>query len=407
MFVDIFLTTVGALALLVAAFSAFIPRLPLSGPLVALAVGVLIGPAVLGVIDLPTVVEGHREVHEISRVLLAVSVMAVALRYPFRTARTRLKPVLLLLAVAMPVMALCTAGVSAAFLGVGLGTAALLGAALCPTDPVLASSVVTGGPAERSIPARTRQVLSLESGSNDGLALPLVLVALAVAGPMSGAEALGESLWQVFGALAVGALLGWAAGRAVRRGEDTGSMESGPLLVFTLLLALFTLGVAGLLHADGVLAVFVSGLVFNATSPAGERMDENKVDEAVNRFVVLPLFVVLGAMLPWTQWRELGPGAVLFVLGVLLLRRLPVLLLLKRPLALRWRDAVFLGWFGPVGVSALLYLTMEAHRLGADPVVLAAGTLAVAASTLAHGVSSSAGRVWYRKAAEREKEAHG
>jgi NhaP-type Na+/H+ or K+/H+ antiporter len=400
MFLDVLLTVVGVLALVVAAFSALIRRLPLSGPLLALLVGVLLGPAVFGALELPTVIDGHRELHEATRVLLAVSVMAVALRYPIRAVRSRVRPVVLLLVVAMPVMALSTAGVAAATLGVGLGAAALLGAALCPTDPVLASSVVTGEPAERDIAARTRQILSLESGSNDGLALPLVIAALAVAGPLSGSDALLEVLWQVAGAVAVGVAGGWVAGRTLRRESGTDAMESGALLLFTLLLALFVLGTSGLLHVDGILAVFVSGLAFNAASSVGERLDENKVDEAVNRFLVLPLFLVLGAMLPWHEWAELGWRAPLFLVGVLILRRLPVLLLLARPLSARLRDALFLGWFGPVGVSALLYLTLEAHRLGADPTVLAAGTLAVAGSTVAHGLTTTPGRVWYAKSAK-------
>ncbi|WP_340556499.1 cation:proton antiporter domain-containing protein [Streptomyces sp. GSL17-111] len=399
MFVDVLLTVVGVLALVVAAFSAVVRRLPLSGPLLALLAGVLLGPALFGVLDVPTVFDGHRELHEATRLLLAVSVMAVALRYPIAAVRSRVRPVMLLLVVAMPVMALSTAGVAAATLGVGLGAAALLGAALCPTDPVLASSAVTGEPAERDIPARTRQLLSLESGSNDGLALPLVLAAVAVAGPLSGPEALLTSVWQVVGAVALGGVVGWVAGRTLRRESAAGATEPGPLLVFTLLLALFVLGVSGLLHVDDVLAVFVSGLAFNAAGSVQERSDENQVDEAVNRFVVLPLFVVLGAMLPWSQWAEFGWRGPLFLVGVLVLRRLPVLLLLGRFLRVRRRDALFLGWFGPVGVSALLYLTLEAHRLGVDPTVLAAGTLAVAGSTVAHGLTSSPGRVWYAKAA--------
>ncbi|MFJ8667618.1 cation:proton antiporter [Streptomyces sp. NPDC093600] len=330
-------------------------------------------------------------VHELCRVLLAVSVMAVALRYPIRDVRSNVKPVALLLAVAMPFMALSTAGVAAVTLGVGLGVAALLGAALCPTDPVLASSVVTGDLAEQSVPARTRQILSLESGGNDGLAVPLVIAALAIAGPLTGSQALGEALWQVCVAVGVGAALGWVAGKAARIGERSGAMEPGPLLVFTLLLALLVLGAAGWLGAGAVLAVFVSGLTFNATSSVGERMKDAETDEAVNRFAVLPLFVIFGAMLPWEHWWRMGWQGLLFLIGVLLLRRLPVLLLLKRPLALRWRDAVFLGWFGPVGVSALLYLTLEVHRLTLDPRLLAAGALAVAGSTLAHGLTSSPG----------------
>ncbi|WP_433544412.1 cation:proton antiporter (plasmid) [Streptomyces sp. CA-294286] len=399
---DILLTVAGALALVVAAFSAAVQRLPLSGPLLALLTGILFGPAVLGVIDLPTVVEGHEELHEVSRILLAVSVMAVALRYPIRDVRARIGPVAVLLGVAMLGMALLTTAVSAAALGIGLGSAALLGAALAPTDPVLASSVVTGEPAEKSVSARTRQLLSLESGANDGLGLPLVLAAVAIAGPLTGTEAVLESLWQVLGAVVLGVAAGWLGGRALRAAEERHAVESGPLLVFTLVLALFVLGVSGLLHVDGILAVFVCGLVFNATSSASERADENKIDEAVNRLVVLPLFTALGAMLPWREWGELGGWrALLLVLGVLLLRRLPVLLTLKRPLSLTWRDAVFLGWFGPLGVSALFYLSMEAHRLGANSVVLAGGTLVVAASTVVHGITTTPGLALYRRAANR------
>ncbi|UGY93382.1 cation:proton antiporter [Streptomyces gobiensis] len=399
---DILLVVAGALALVVAALSALIQRAPLSGPLLALLTGILFGPAVLGVIDLPTVVEGHKELHEFARLLLAISVMAVALRYPILDVRSRVRPVAVLLVAAMLGMALVTTAVSAAVLGVGLGAAVLLGAALCPTDPVLATSVVTGEPAEKGITARTRQLLSLESGANDGLALPLVLAAVAIAGPLTGTEALLESLWQVLGAIVLGAVVGSLGGKVLRGAEARRTVESGPMLIYTLLLALFVLGAAGVLHLDGILAVFVSGLAFNATSSASERADEDKIDEAVNRLMVLPLFTVLGAMIPWREWGELGWWrGPLLVLGVLLLRRLPVLLALKRPLSLTWRDAVFLGWFGPIGVSALFYLTMEAHRHGADPLVLAAGTLVVAASTVAHGITTAPGLTLYRKKAER------
>jgi NhaP-type Na+/H+ or K+/H+ antiporter len=271
---------------------------------------------------------------------------------------------------------------------------------------VLASSVVTGEPAEKGVAARTRQLLSLESGANDGLALPLVLAAVAIAGTLSGGDALLESLWQVLGAVVFGAAAGVLGGKALRSAEKHRTVQSGPLLVYTLLLALFVLGAAGLMRLDGVLAVFVSGLAFNATSSVSERADEDRNDEAVNRFLVLPLFAVFGAMIPWREWGELGWWrGVLLVLGVLLLRRLPVLLALKRPLSLSWRDAVFMGWFGPIGVSALFYLTMEAHRLGADPAVLSAGTLVIAASTLAHGVTTAPGLALYARAGERDRKA--
>ena len=116
---------------------------------------------------------------------------------------------------------------------------------------------------------------------------------------------------------------------------------------------------------------------------------------------MLPLFVAIGAMLPWAEWGDLGWRGVLLVVAVLALRRLPVLLLLAAPLGLRLRDALYLGWFGPIGVSALFYVTLEADRMHLPAVVPATGALLVAASTLVHGVTSAPGRVLYRRTDER------
>lgn len=397
MVLDVMLAAVGALGLVIAAISARMRRLPLSEPLLALVTGVLLGPAVLDLLRLEPITGDHVTFHDGARILLAVSVMGVALRYPFSDARRRLGPVMLLLLVAMPLMAVVSAGLAFAILGLSLSAALLLGTALSPTDPVLASSVVTGRPAEEDLPVRDRQILSLESGSNDGLALPLVLVAIAVAGPMTGVETLAETARQVLGAVALGAVIGWLAGRAIRYGEEHGATSHGPMLLFTLVLAFAVLGVSGVLHVDGILAVFVAGLAFNLVSTGAERTAELEIDEAVNRFAVIPLFLMLGAALPWAEWGRLGWAGVGLAVAVLLLRRLPILLLLKRPLRLGWADVAYVGWFGPVGVSAIFYLTLEAEHLGVSPTVLAAGTLVVVASTVAHGLTGAPGRVLYKR----------
>lgn len=401
MTIDLLLLAGGILGIGVAALSTRLRRLPLSEPLIGLLTGIALGPAVLGLLPVAPLTEDHTWAHTATRLLLAISVMSIALRYPFGAARAQLRPVLLLLAVAMPAMALITAGLSAALLGVGLGAAALLGAALCPTDPVLASNVVTGTPAEEDLPARDRQILSLESGANDGLALPLVLLAIALAGPLTGGAALLESVWQVAGAVVIGVAFGWLGGHALHYGEEHGATDPGPLALFTVVLAFAVLGLSGLMKVDGILAVFACGLAFNLVATGSERTTDAPIDEAVNRFLVVPLFIAIGAALPWSAWAELGWRGPALAVAVLLLRRLPVLLLLRRPLKLELPDALHLGWFGPIGVSAIFYLSMEADRLGAQPTVLAAGTLVVAASTVAHGLTASPGRVLYRRATGR------
>lgn len=93
-----------------------------------------------------------------------------------------------------------------------------------------------------------------------------------------------------------------------------------------------------------------------------------------------------------------------FTLGVLLLRRLPAVLALRRPLPLGWSESVYLGWFEPIGVAALFYLTMEADRLGVSDSVLTVGSLAVVASTVVHGVTAAPGRVGYERWAQRTQD---
>ncbi len=391
---------VGGLALLLAAVASRIRDLPLSEPLLAVAVGVVVGPQVLGVLDLS---EQQRDpfLLESSRVLLALSLMAVALRYPFPTVRSLVRPAVVLVVAAMAGMAVVTAGLAAAVLGLPVATAALLGACLTPTDPVLAGSVVTGGPAERDLPARTRQLLSIESGANDGLAYAFVVVVIAIVLHQPLAPAVGELVYGVLAATAVGVVLGTTAGRVLELARRRDELTAGSQLVFTLVLAVAALGIARLARTDAVLAVFVTGLAYNATVRDADRRPQQSLDEALNRYLLLPIFLLVGVELPWSGWQRLGWPLLAFAAAVLLLRRPPVLLLLAPLVSLRRRDAVFLGWFGPVGVSAVFYLTHAAEQGATDPVLWRAGSAVVVASTLVHGVTAAPGRRLYAVAAAR------
>lgn len=387
---------IGTLGVLLTLVSRRMRDLPLSEPLVALLAGVALGPELLGLLVIEDATRDQLLL-EGSRVLLAGSVMAAALRFPATDLRPLVRPLVLLLAVVMP-LAAAVSGAAALLLGLPVALAALVGACLSPTDPVLAASVLTGDPAERDLPARMRQLLTAESGANDGLALPLVGLALAAVLPAtSPGEAAARLAWEVVGGTLIGLVLGVLAGKAVEASTRHGDLDQGPKLVVTLLLAVGVLGLGRLAGTDGVLAVFVAGLAYNRSVAEGERGPQDSIDEAVNRYFVLPLFLVLGAVLPWRAWADFGPAALFFVAAILLLRRPPVLLAFARPLGVRWRDALFLGWYGPMGVSAVFYLAHSLEQGVQDPRLFAAGSLAVAASVLAFGLSATPGRMAYAR----------
>lgn len=395
---------VGAASLLLALVSRSIRRAPVTEPLAAVVLGVLVGPAVLGLIDVPQHVRDVLLL-EGSRLLLALSVMAAALRFQVRSLRPLLRAVALLLLVIMPVAAL-VAGAAALMLGLPVALALLVGACLCPTDPVLAASVVSGEPAEKGLPERMRQLLTVESGANDGLALPIVGLAIAMVLPHTTAlDSAGRMAWEVLGATAIGIGAGALAGIGHNLATKDRDLARGPALLYTLLLAVAVLGISRLAHTDGILAAFLAGLAYNWYTSDRDRESESTIDEAVNRYAVLPLFLLLGAVLPWAHWVEFGPLAVVFVVAVLLLRRLPWVLLLKRPIGLTSRDAVFIGWFGPMGISAVFYLAYSIHEGVHDERLFAAGTLAVTASIVAFGISAAPGTKTYRKHAEKRDKA--
>ncbi len=374
--------------------SGSIRRSILSEPLVALLLGVLLGPAALNLLDPAGWGSQGAILEQAARLTLAISLMGVALRLPKREPLRGWRSLAVLLGLVMPLMWLVSGLLVYLILGVPLLVALLVGAVVTPTDPVVSSTIVTGELAEKNLPDRVRHTLSAESGANDGLAYPFVfLPILLLARPPE--EALSHWLthtlvWEVGVAVVFGALVGYGAGRLLEWAQGEGAMERTSFLAYTLALSLVVLGGAKLLGSDGILAVFVAGLAFDAAVSESDRAEEERVQEAVNRFFILPIFVLLGLTIPWEGWLELGWAGLLLALAVLLLRRLPAMLALK-PLLGRvrgMRDALFLGWFGPIGVAALYYANLSVGEAGVKEAWVV-GSLVICASILVHGLSAT------------------
>ena len=386
--------TLGALGAAVVLGSQALRHIPLTGPLLALGVGAALGPEGLAVFRIP---DGHAVLNTVSEIAMAIALMAVALRYPFSDVAKLARPLTLLLTVGMVGMAATVALLAWGLLGLEPAHAWLLGAVLAPTDPVLSSSIVTGDPAEKDIPYRLRRLLSAESGANDGLAFPLVVLGVVLMREEGLGRFITEGLIGVAIAVVAGIAIGWAAGALMLRSEEHQDIEDSGFFVFTLVLALLALGVVNMLKGDGILGVFVTGLAYNRTVGAMTYDKEREVEEGINRVLVLPVFILLGSLLPWLEWTEAGLPLVGFGVAVLFLRRLPVIAALRRPLKLDAADTLFYGWFGPIGVAALFLVTFAIEEAVDDTVIWPATALVVALSTVVHGLTGTPGRAAYAR----------
>jgi sodium/hydrogen antiporter len=390
------LAAVGGLLLLLGLLGGLLKeRTPVSEPLIALLAGVLIGPAVLGLLDLAALGNQTLILEEAALVTLGVALVGVALRLPIGYSSSNWRLLFVLLGIVMPLMWIVGGLLAYLILGVPLWVAVLIGAIVTPTDPVVASSIVAGGVAERNLPARLRHAISSESGFNDGLALPFVVLPVLVLTEPPG-EVLGHwlthtVLLEIVGGAALATLMGYLAGKTLRWAEREETMERTSLLTISLALSLTVLGVTELLHLNGVLAAFVAGIVFNFAGASDAKESQEEIQEAISRFFDLPIFVLLGMALPWQGWLDLGWRGPLLVVAVLVLRRLPTVLALRPllgPLRGRARDVLFLGWFGPIGAAALYYATFSSRETGIEEAWVV-GSLIICASVVIHGVSAT------------------
>ena len=299
------------------------------------------------------------------------------------------------LVVAMPITALVVALAGRVIVGLSWTEAFLLGALLSPTDPVLTSSIVTNP----RVPRLIRHSLNLESGLNDGLALPAVLAFLAAL--TVGSE---HFVWWRFVVqdIGLGFLYGLACGwvaSLLMPSESSRPLEhaipSHQKSLYALGVAFGTYGVTVLApRGNGFIAVFVAAIVLGIRRPDLRRHFEQRADEIVE-IVKLGIFLVFGSLLTLHALFNDGWAAVAIVL---------VTFLIARPLAV-WiallgtsTDAatrLFMGWFGPKGVATMTFsLIVLDQGIAAGQRIFDLSALAVFTSIIVHGLSDTPGANW-------------
>jgi sodium/hydrogen antiporter len=306
------------------------------------------------------------------------------------------------LAIAMPLTAAIVAVAAHVLIGLSWTESLLLGALLSPTDPVLTSNIVTNP----RVPRIVRHSLNLESGLNDGLALPAVLIFLAALSARSQHFVWWRFVLQDVGlGLVYGLALGWLASllmpsESARPPEHP--IPSHQKSLYALGVAFATYGATVLSpRGNGFIAVFVAAIVLGVRRPDLRRHFEQRADEIVE-IVKLGIFVVFGSLLTLDALTSEGwPAIALLATTFLIARPLAVWIALAGT-STDGPTRLFMGWFGPKGVATMTFslLVLDQHIAGGQR-IFDLTALVVFCSIILHGLTDTPGANWIARRGER------
>ncbi|MEM6455443.1 MAG: cation:proton antiporter [Acidobacteriota bacterium] len=378
-------------------------RLPVTPPMLFVALGFAVGGAGFHLLDLQI---EQSVTHTLAELTLVVILFGDATRIDLAGLRRQHDLPMRLLTIGLPLTMLFGTLAGAALLpGLNIWQVALLAAILAPTDAALGQAVVGSA----AVPVRIRQTLNVESGLNDGIALPAVLIFFSVACAVEAQESI--TYWLGFTALQltvgplVGALVGGVGGRLIDRAHAAGLMDDTFRRLAAVALALMAYTGAELVYGNGFIAAFIAGLVLGNTAESAEAVEG--FVEAEGQLLALFVFLLFGGSLVPLLFADgvITPQVLVYaVLSLTVVRMLPTAIALIGK-HLDWRTVVFLGWFGPRGIASILFvlLVLENDQTAVShDVLLPIVVVTVLLSVFAHGLTAAPGAAWYGQAMGQE-----
>lgn len=315
-----------------------------------------------------------------SRLVLGVQLVIAGVQLPSRYLRLEWRSLAWLLGPGMVGMWLFTSLLVWAMVpNVEFLYALAIGACVTPTDPVLSNTIVKGKFADKNIPKELQKIIIAESGTNDGLGypflfLPLYLIRYSRAGHHEAGTAIGMWFYEtwvyqiVLGAV-YGAVVGWVAKELLHWAEEKQFIDRESFIVFAIALALFIIGTCGMIGSDDVLACFIAGNTFTWDDWFRRETHDDSLQPTIDMLLNVAVFIWFGAVAPWYEFahNNVIPIYRLIFLGILILliRRPPVVWAMHKRVHQieHWRQAIFVGFFGPIGVSAIFYLYISLEYL--------------------------------------------
>ncbi len=377
-----------AFLLIYSAVAGRIERSWLSGPIVFTAAGLLLGPFGLGFVRLNLGAEGLRTLAELT---LAMVLFTDAANADFDIVRRNIGVPERLLLIGLPLTIIL--GFLAAMVllpGIAPLEMALLAAMLAPTDAALGKPVVSN----RAVPGVMREALNIESGLNDGICVPIVvlLLGLAVGTQLEHAtmvHAIRVVAEELGIGLAVGLVLTWLTVRmlhfAAAKGWISEHWEEVPIVA----LAAACFAAAQAIGGSGFIACFVGGLLLSRLRPA-HKQELLRGAVGTGEALALLTWVAFGVgafaqIIPRLGWAALAYA----VLSLTVIRMVPVVLCLAGT-GMRLVDKLFVAWFGPRGLATIVFgVIVVGEKLPGNDTIIAVAGGTVLMSVIAHGISAN------------------
>lgn len=373
------LAAIGVVIIVATLVSGLLDRRALPSVLVFLLLGLAVGPLGLGLLE-----AGIRSatLGTIATVALTMVLFTDALGIDHRELRRNAGLAVLVLGPGTLLSGVIVAGAAMLLLDLSLPMAVIVGAALASTDPVMMRSLLR----RPGVPAPARIALSVESGLNDVVVLPAILLAMAFLGPAppgaAGLAAAGASVF-VVGPL-IGAVTGLVAVRSLEGMRRRAGLRRDYESLYVLGVAFAAWAAAESLHGSGFMAAFTAGLVIAV-------LDVRLCDcfrdygEATSEMFLLFAFVLLGGSLIWRGLTVVTPATLLFALVALFSRSL-VLWPVLRASGLSPSGRRYVTWFGPRALSSLLLVLLPVFAgVPGGEALFPPVALVVLGSVLVHG----------------------
>ena len=387
-------TFIAASILVFGLVSRRLQRTALTLPIVFTVFGLVASHHYLGWLELDI---ESKFIHTLAELTLVLVLFTDAVRIDLSQLRRQHDLPVRLLIIGLPLCIILGTVTGVLLLGsLGLWGAVVLAVVLAPTDAALGQAVVSSD----RVPVRIRQALNVESGLNDGIVLPVLLIVLSLAGATG--ENQDAGFWVNFVALQlilgplVGIGVGFFGGRLVEWATRAQWMDHPFQELAAIGLSLLTFSCAELVGGNGFIAAFCAGLTLGNTSRAICTC-LYEFAEAEGQLLTLLIFLVFGAVLLPPVLEHLDGIFLLYaILSLTLIRMLPVALSLWGK-GLKGHTLIFLGWFGPRGLASILFALMvvEKTQLARREEILAIVILTVFISILAHGITAYSGTKWY------------